>query len=273
MIVTLNGFNINDGSTGAWLDVELKGLELPTVRTSTGNYAGKDGGYVGAQYFTARNITVSGRCFGSNVAALEATRAAFQNALLGGPFTMSITTNAGNEYYLTVNLLDFQMPIPKTIFQAPFKLELIAQDPIIYATGSSQSVFTAPLNPGGFTWPPTWPIVYVGGSAPMTVDNTGAVTVYPKIILQGALTNPIITNQTTNLFMGLSIVTGSSDQIIIDCAAHTITLNGGNIFGDQTSGSSFWFLQPGSNTIALATSSTADTGGAYLQWAAGVMGI
>lgn len=51
MIISLNGYNLNDGTTGAWLNTEIDGLEMPTIRTSTGNYAGRDGGYIGAQFF------------------------------------------------------------------------------------------------------------------------------------------------------------------------------------------------------------------------------
>ena len=44
MTITLNGFAINDASQRTYINQDLLGLALPPIRTSTGNYAGRNGG-------------------------------------------------------------------------------------------------------------------------------------------------------------------------------------------------------------------------------------
>lgn len=277
MILTLNGYKLNDitdPTTVAWLDKSpgIQGLEIPTARTSTGNYAGRLGGWIGAQYFSARDITIPGHIFSGNVATHEAARAALQQAVTNQTVTVNITTNAGNQYTIYANFLDFQMPWAD-IFKSNFKLELFAGDPLIYATGSNETISLAPALSGGVIWPITWPLTYSAGSAPSTLVNTGSVPVNPTITLTGTMTNPILTNLTTGAFMGLNIVTGPSDTVVISMSQHTILLDGSSIFGDQQAGSSFWYLATGSNAIQLSTASTSDTVTGSASWQSGVMGI
>jgi len=274
MIVTLNGYHLNDGTTGAWLDTEVKGLELPTIRTSAGNYAGRDGGYLGSQFFSARDITLQGTVFSSNVAILEQTRQNLQAALVSQSVTMGITTNAGNSYTINCYLLDFQMPIKKNVFSAPFKIELLATDPTIYENNSySLPADLAPVSNSGFVLPVTFPIDFPAASTPTTVTNNGNVAVYPIITLSGVMHNPVITNTTLEQLMGVSLTTAQTDQLVINFAQRTILLNGSSVFGDMTAGSTWWQLQPGENAITLTTSSGGDTVTGTIQWQSGYMGI
>ncbi len=274
MILTLNGYNLNDGTTGAWLNTEIDGLELPTVRTSSGNYAGRNGGYVGAQFFSARDITLQGTVFSSDVATLELTRRNLQAALLGGDVTLGIMTNAGNQYTVYCNLLDFQMPIQQGLFSAPFKIELLAPDPTIYENDATSLPATlTPIMSSGFVLPATFPIAFPAATLPTTVTNNGTVEVYPIITLDGIMTNPRITNNTLEQFFGATLVTSSDDELVINFAQRTVLLNGSNIFGDITSGSSWWAIQPGDNSISLTTDSTSDTVTGTIEWQSGYMGI
>lgn len=280
MIITLNGYPLNDGSNGAWLNTSIAGLETPTIRTSSGNYAGRDGGYIGAQYFSARAITIQGTVFSSNVAVLEQTRRELQSALLSqrtgaaNPVTVDIVTNAGTSYTVYANLLDFQMPIGRSIFKSPFKIELLASDPTIYSSQNAVVPITVPkVSGGGFTMPFDMPIVFAAGAQPTTVTNEGTVAVYPIIALTGLMTNPVITNTTTELFLGLNITTASTDEVIINMQQRTVLLNGSSIFGDVTAGSSWWSLMPGGNAISLTSASGSDTVSSTVTWQSGYMGI
>jgi hypothetical protein len=277
MIVTLNDYIINDPDSDVrvYLDEDIVGLDLPPIRTSSGNYSGRDGGYVGGQFYTARDISLQGRVFSSDVATLEATRKALQNAVKGQSVTMQVLTNAGAAYVIYCNLIDFEMPIKRDLFSAPFKIELMAPDPTIYddATGTELTATVPLLVSGGYTYDVTYPVTYLGGTSPTTVTNSGDVDVFPTITLTGTGTNPIITNRLTNEFLGLSLTTGASDVIEIDMRQRTILLNGGSIFALQTAGSTFWSLEPGGNPIALTTSNGADTVSAEVSWRSGFMGI
>lgn len=274
MIVTLNGFEINTPTNNVWLDDEIPGLDLPDIRTSKGNYSGRDGGYIGGQFFAARSFAFMGNVFSSDVASLEVSKKAFQAALAGGGVTVTMVTNAGNSYVIYAKLIDFDMPIKRNIFSAPFKVELEAPDPTIY-DNTGGGALTATLSrvvSGGYTYPVTYPVTYGAGSGPTTVTNSGLVTVYPVITLTGTMTNPSLANQTTNQLFSISpITTGASDVVVIDMLQHTVTLNGGSIYALSNRG--WWGLQPGGNSIALATSSGTDTVTGAITWRNGYIAI
>lgn len=274
MIISLNGFNLNDGISGAWLNTEIAGLEMPTIRTSSGNFAGRDGGYVGAQYYSARDITIQGTIFSSDTATLEQARINIQAALLGSSVTMGILTNAGNSYTVYCNLLDFQMPIKQGLFNAPFKIELLAPDPTIYSNSSATIPVNVPkVTSGGYNYPVVYPVVYAAGTLPTTITNAGNILVYPIITLTGIATNPMVTNNTTLQFFSLALTTGSSDQIIINMAQRTVLLNGSSIFADIIGGSTWWSLKSGGNAISLSSAGGGDTVSSTISWQSGYMGI
>lgn len=276
MIVQVNNFVLNDGTTGVWLDVEIDGLEMPPLRTSSGNYAGRDGGYVGSQFYSPRAITLQGNVFASDIATLETARKNFMAALKGNSVTLKVTTNAGNAYIVFCNLINFQMPIKRSLFEAPFKLDLIAADPTVYdnATGTALTATVPKLVAGGYTYKVIYPVIYAAGTTPTTITNSGTTVVYPIITLTGVMNNPIITNTTTNVFFSIpSFTTVPSDTVVIDMRQRTILLNGGSIFNKVSSTSTWWNLQPGGNAISLTTSTGGDTVSGLVSWRSGYLGI
>ena len=277
MIVSLNGYVLNDSTSAnpAYLDEPIDGLGLPPVRTSSGNYSGRDGGYVGAQFYGMRLITLTGYFFGSP-AVLETARRNLAAAVASPSVTLNITSNAGNQYVLFCNIDSLDMPIIRSMNRAPFKISLIATDPIIYDNSASGavSVTVNPARGGGITWPVTWPIQWAAGSQPTTVNNSGNATIYPTITLTNVMTNPTITNQTTGQFFTLSgITTAAGDQLVIDMKNRTVLLNGGSVLPYVTSTSSWWPLLPGNNSINLTTNSGTDNVVATVSWRSGYRGI
>lgn len=276
MKVWLNDFALNDDATRAYLNVEIDGLELPGLRTSSGNYAGRDGGYVGAQYYEPRQVTLQGGVFSQNVAELEENKRDLQAAIAGKDVTLRILTNAGASYILFCNLLDFDMPIRRELWSAPFKVELLAPDPTIY-DDTAGGELTAPLPKlveGGYIYPVAYPVIYAPGSAPTTVTNAGTTPVYPTITLTGVMTNPVITNLTTEEFIAIEgLATAPGDTVVIDMRAHTVTLNGSSIFAKVSTTSAWWGLLPGGNDLTLTTTSGSDTVSGVVSWRSGYMGI
>ncbi|MGO4470331.1 hypothetical protein AB4Y95_00130 [Arthrobacter sp. M-10] len=278
MIVSLNGFVLNDPNNpnGLFLDEPIDGLGLAPIRTSSGNYSGRDGGYVGSQFYGMRLITLTGFFFSSSPAALESSRRALAAAIATPAVTMNITTNGGSQYLLNCNIDSLDMPILRSINKAPFKITLIATDPIIYdnSASGSMSVTVNPARGGGITWPITWPITWAAGSAPTTVNNTGNATIFPTITLTDKMTNPSITNQTTGQFFTLTgLTTTAGDVLKIDMKNRTVLLNGGSVLPFMTSTSSWWPLIPGNNSINLTTNDGTDTTVATVSWRSGYRGI
>lgn len=275
MIITLNDYVINNAGSKAYISDDIEGLSLPPIRTSSGNYAGRDGGYVGAQFFAARPITLTGRIFSSDVNSLESARTDIQTALHAPSITMKIVTSAGKSYVIYCKLLDFKMPINRDLFTAPFKIELLAPDPVIYddATGTELTASISRIVSGGYSYPVVYPVVYAISSLPATVTNAGTASVKPKITLTGIMTNPVLQNRTTGEQLQLNLTTGVGDVVVIDMQRLSVLLNGGDIFATVAASSIFWRLITGPNSIALTTGSGGDTVAGVISWRAGFVGI
>ncbi|TFB85853.1 hypothetical protein E3O44_12690 [Cryobacterium algoricola] len=278
MIVAVNGFVLNDPSAinRVYLDEPISGLSMPPIRTSSGTYSGRDGGYVGAQFYGARLINLTGRVWANDVNGLETTRRAFESAVSAGSILLTITTDAGNQYVLNTYLDELDMNIIRSQRSAPFNLTLIAPDPTIYdnSAGGLQTATVVPVTGGGVTWPITWPIVWAPGGLPTTITNTGNLASYPLITLTGPATNPTITNVSTGQFFTLQgLTTTGTDVIVIDMLNRTVLLNGGPILTYMTTTSSWWPLLSGSNSIKLTTTNSLDTVTGVLSWRSGYRGI
>jgi hypothetical protein len=276
MIIQLNGVTLNDGLSGFYIDEPLAGLSLPNIRTSSGIYSGRDGGYVGAQFYDNRHITITGRAIATSTTLLETQRTTLQTAIRSKSVTVTLTTNAGRSYIIYANLLAFDMPIMRDNFRANFKIELLATDPVIYDNtgGTGQSATVQRFNAGGMNWPLHWPLNWGTGVGPTTVTNGGNTVVYPTVSLTGIMTNPIITNNTTGqVFKLTGLTTAAGDVVLIDLRAHTVTLNGGNIYNKVDLTSTWWGLAVGSNSIQLNTSSSSDTVVATVKWMSGYIGV
>jgi hypothetical protein len=276
MIVMLNGYSINNTGDVAFLDVQIDGLDLPPIRTSSGNYAGRDGGYVGAQFYGARSIGLQGNIFSPDVATLESARKALQAALATQDVIMQVLTNAGHSYVLYCKLIDFEMPLTRDLFKSPFQIELQAPDPTIYddTGGGALTATVSKLVSGGYTYPVIYPVIYSGGGSPTTITNSGATDVFPKVTLSNVMNNPVLTNITTGATFALTgLITATGDQVVIDMRQKTVTLNGSSIFGLIGSSSDFWSLQPGPNSVTLTTPNSGDTVTAVFSWRSGVMAI
>ena len=277
MIVYLNGYAINDPLVNrVYLDA-IDGLGLPTIRTSSDQNSGRDGGYVSAQFYGPRRVSLTGRVFSSDVVEYEQTRRDLQAALQGFTVDLRLLTTAGKSYQLSCNVISFDLPMDRRNFSTDFKLELVAPDPVIYeyTSGTELSAPLFKLVSGGYTFPVTYPYTYAPSTQPTSINNTGLVPVKPRIELTGVMTNPRVLNRLTGLLVQLNdLVTGPDDLVVIDMYESTVTLNGTTIFYKRdTQTTTFWSLLPGENLVELSTIGSGDTVTGVVKWRPGVMGI
>lgn len=285
MIAYLNDLRVNDIDTADYiLSGSIQGLEIPTIRTSSDDYSGRSGGFMGAQFFGTRVVSLTGKVLARSLTLLHERRRLIQEALLSQagtnsrdiPVTLRVITDAGNTYVLYCYLRDFQMPLDEDLFSANYKIDLLAPDPIIYddTAGAELTATIFRKVGGGFTWPITWPLVWPVASGPTDVVNGGAVSILPKITLQGTMTNPVLTNTAySEVFELEGLTTSPTDEVVIDMRERSVLLNGGSIFNKKTDESRWWSLRHGSNLIELATSSSDDDVTAIVSWRSGYMGI
>jgi hypothetical protein len=273
-----NGLTIalNSGLSGYFLDDSVDGFGFPNIRTSSGNYSGQPGGYVGKQLAGMRPISLSGRAYATDVASVFELRRNLVTALANFVVSVLITTYDGRSYLVDANVTDFDMPLKDSMNFADFKIELLAPDPIIYdnTTGAELIVPLARMVYGGFSWPIEWPLVWGANSGPVTVTNNGTVFIQPKITLYDVMTNPVLTNRTTgDVFTLAGLTTSPGDVVVIDMKKRSVTLNGGNIFARVAPSSRWWGLVVGPNDITLESGSGSDTVSGLLSYRSGVLGF
>jgi hypothetical protein len=152
----------------------------------------------------------------------------------------------------------------------PFQLICKVKDPTIYGypskTASTQG--TNPTTLGGTAvFSVALPIIF--GASTVTVSNTannaGTIPVYPSsIIVNGPINTPTVTNTTTGEYITINQNLSSiSDVLTIsyDKDSLSITLNGNSVLSSVVTGSTYFKLRPGNNTITLSGSTISS--GAY----------
>jgi hypothetical protein len=176
------------------------------------------------------------------------------------PRTLRVTMPDGSLYQATVYRNNWRGPVEYNTY-GTWLLELRNPSGVI----ESQSLTALTINlpqPGGVVYPVVYPIVYgatSGGSAIAT--NYGNAEVKPVITLYGPMENPVITNDTVGKFMRLNMTIDSGKRVVIDMSRPSImegSLTGIPSTSRQdvkATGSSFWRLKPGTNTIRLRAAS------------------
>lgn len=276
--VFLNDFQINDQLIGMHLDEPIEGLAgLPAIRTSQGTNLGANGGWTTKQLYEPRFISFSGRIFGRTVAEVEDRRREFSTILakiVRNKGTLRIITPAGNVYSTEVVLIGVDMPINKVLNLVEWKINLKADDPLLYDNSDGELLATIrKTRQGGFIIPFELPLYISPDEQPATVNNSGNETILPNIIISTKATNPKIINRTTNQSMEITAVVKDGGKLEIDMKNKTILLDGMNIYDLQTAGSNFWGLIAGDNRIELQTDIQDERTEAELRFRSGFIGI
>jgi len=103
-----------------------------------------------------------------------------------------------------------------------------ADDPRRYAVAEQVAVTGPPQPEPGLTWNLTWPLDW--GQALSTGDvsaaNDGSAPTQPVISFTGPCTNPSVTEQVSGRRLRYNIVLTATDELVVDTATGTVTLNG-----------------------------------------------
>lgn len=270
--------NLQDPANSMYLNPTIAGLTgLPDIRTSQGSNVGKDGGWTSAQLFDARLITLQALIANSDVAIVESKRRDLMTLLAEKQLTLKYVSEAGHTYTTKVVVLGAPGVIQQLQTASYFKIDLKADDPLMYDYAGDGGGIIATLLvrtvTGGFEFPILFPFVIDGGDPIIPVSNTGTSSVSPIITLYGPLTNPTIVNQTTNQQMQILASLSGTDSIIVNTALETITMNGLDIYYLLAPGFDFINIDAGDNLLYLTSDNNGDAGYAEVKFNSGYIGI
>lgn len=201
------------------------------------------GSFVYAEFLTSRLITIEGFVIGNDAevveARLDALGSAFAPSRVNSPLTFKVPGRVEQRSYCKRLRTYWPYDLDRTLGYVEWTVSLKAGDPRFYAEVESV------LNAAG------------------VAINAGKFPTDPVITLIGPWTNPLITNDTTDEFVGVTRELLAGETLVIDPFEKDISVNGVTVYHQRTAGSSWWDLEPGNNQIVLAGS----TGGTFeMRW-------
>lgn len=298
MRIFINDFELNNAANRVYVDPDINGLEMPSIRTSKGQRSGSHGGYIGKQLYDDRFISLKGRIFSDSVDEALQKRREIQQALPLFPqqIVLRIIDEDGSAYVSYCQVVDFQMPVGRFRGRSSFKIDLQATDPLIYddTAGGELEADIFKGRKGGYMFSASSPVFghsyYFSGSTVDTTINNPAESVmpYPIIVINGRVTNPTLTNVTTGQAFRLdnySVGEGSVTQI--DMRERTVRLGsesqlvdgklppgvGGSVFSYVPINSEWWGIVPGDNEINYESAGGSDVERAMLYWRPAYWGL
>lgn len=274
--------DIDDPTCVFYLKSPVQGLDMATLRTTSANRSGEDGNYIDNILFGERRVTLNG---GINAVGSESdlitkrrlfeqivARQKDENGVLVQK-VLRFTAMDGNQYRVTGQPLQSKMPLGN-IRNSDFTIDWLADNPYVESYAEATATVSTRTG-GGLTFPADTPFDFsasIGGAS--TVTNDGNAPAYPVVTLNGPLTNPRISNETTGKFISLLLTVNTGETVVIDMVNRTIVQGGvTNRMGTKSSDSKFWWLDPGDNVLSLVTTISGETGTAGISYRHSYVGI
>lgn len=274
MQLKINGLEFG-GSSRYQIEAPLSGLDLPPIRMGSGTWSGRDGGYVSSQFYGSRVIVINGFYRGNTCTHADELRKNLIDALqIRQSLPLYITTFGGRNLFAQTYVTDVKMDITEGGFFGKYQITLIAPDPLLYEIGDGNDPDSGwnelpvyKLIGGGYITEYDMPVQWTPGTQPTIAKNSGDIIINPQFKIVGAVTNPTVRNLTQNKHVRVNITTASpTDELIIDMAQRTVTLNGGSVLSFRTLDSAWWGLNKGDNLIQFESENSSDVNFGTLRW-------
>lgn len=272
--LTLQGLTLGKNTDYSLLDA--RGFESPGVDIAKSDLAGRHGVKVHRALWRERIIRLEFGLKSSTVSGHATLRKDFMEAFdlpRAGNTDMQIETTDGKSLELTVNMANVidggYKPGEVTISR--IRVELIAEDPNIKGQTENQSDIAPPVA-GGVELPTVIPFALATSGGSATITNGGNGIAWPTITIQGPATNAHVRNSTLGVQLNITNPLTASQSVVVDPLSQTVLLNGSTNWIQYFSGT-WWWLEPGNNSIQFNSDDNDPDSYARIEWQSAYLGI
>lgn len=269
------GVVLNDSATTPFVDIySAKGFNSAPYRTTQRDHEGDDGGYMDAEFEKGRDLVLNGTLY-ADASIMES----FLDDLKGNwaPSTSLIPlyfkAPGVNERFLYVKPLgiNYDWAVDRRLGIADLQFLAFAEDPRIYENNfQTFQAFLGATTFTGFGFNFAFNFTFGGVSLTtdqITFDVAGNRPTPPVFIIHGPVTNPKILNDLTGRQMEFTdLVLSSTDTLTIDTKSKTVKLNDTANRRGNLVAPTWFYLQPGSNTIRFRADSSDPTAFMEVQY-------
>ncbi|MBG0853217.1 phage tail family protein [Streptomyces spinoverrucosus] len=220
-------YEIDRGGLTGWED-------LPEYDTGDADHPTAHGAWPGARYAKPRKVggtvhTVPSA--NSAEASLTATRILRQALLLGDEERWLAVRLHGETLAVRARISQRVLAADRTYATqgvSRASVQWYATDPRRYSVTEHTAVTGAPQPESGLTWPLTWPLYWgeAASTGDVTAANGGSAPTHPVLTFTGPCAGPTVTDRTTARRLRYQITLAAGDELVVDTAAGTVTLNG-----------------------------------------------
>ncbi len=243
----------------------LQGLGLPPLRTADQPRAGLHGSWGNVDLLDTRQVVIDLIAWADTPADLDDLLASIGQAMAPRSDLQPLwLDNARKLLWVRPRDASWERSYELRGRAAEVTLRFDALDPLIYA--AQPSTLSASLSgiTGGLYVPMLVPMTLSpAGLNEWVVTNDGTVEIWPTVTVQGPASNLWLESLTADRWLKLDLAMSATDQLVVDFAARTVTLDGVNRTGSLVPGSRWWPLLPGANTIRIRSDATA---GVTVTW-------
>lgn len=265
----------------------IHGLETPPIRNSSGDWSGKDGGYMSYQLYSAREITIEGFYLDEEFMCTPGTyseRMKFFNFLIIRKlFPIYFEFDNGLIFYTEGYLTDVKSDLENSNY-GEYMITFYCPDNQLKRCerlGDKNSIwyqyviYNNPFELGaGHLVPEYLPVLFKEGKSSSIINYIGGDESWPVFTINGPLTAPItLSNVVQEKYICLLRDVAEGEVLKIDMKNKLVTVNGVSATIDIEETSEWWNLQNGTNNILLTSGSITDRASGNIQWTINYQGV
>ncbi|MBQ9160889.1 MAG: phage tail family protein [Methanobrevibacter sp.] len=257
----------------------IQGLDSPPIRNNAGNWSGQDGGYMSAQLYAAREITIHGFYIDDEISCVgkKSVRSEFLNFLrIRKLYPLFFELNNGEIFYTDAYLEDIKCDL-ENVGYGEYQITFYCPDSAlkkaermgdVNSSIYSALIYNNPFEMGaGHLVPETLKVLFREGQSSTEINYVGSEDSWPTITMNGVVTAPItFTNVTTGQYITLLRDVPADSVLKVDMKTKQVTIDGksATLYVDETS--EWWKLSAGKSVILLTSGDITDTASATIQW-------